>query len=244
MKGIIPVEGSTVVWDCIAIVACIGHTVSVTAKGGKFILKLDIVASMKSTRWWDIFLLGKIEPVEREGDCGTELLFEPIALRESLQVDDQDLRKPVEGISLRAFSSRLASFARWHLVAVKHLLLRERIEAVEEGDLASSCRDPKTEIPERLERDRLVRALRTPQSGLELANKQVDKLRIVATNVTLPRFHCLLAHAEAAVDLAVDRGRLRQHLEFKKAQCQRKKLWKRLDKILTLLTSSWSPSSR
>ena len=183
----------------------------------------DIVAPMKSARSRDIFLLGKIEPVEREGDCGTELLFEPIALRESLQVDDQDLGKPVERISLRAFSSRLASFARWHLVAVKHLLLCERIEAVEEGDLASSCRDPKTEIPERLERDRLVRALRTPQSGLELANKQVDKLRVVATNVTLPRFHCLLAHAEAAVDLAVDRGRLRQHLEFKKAQCQKKR---------------------
>ena len=158
-------------------------------------------------------------------------------------MDDQDLGKPVERISLRAFSSRLASFARWHLVAVKHLLLRERIEAVEEGDLASSCRDPKTEIPERLERDRLVRALRTPQSGLELANKQVDKLRIVATNVTLPRFHCLLAHAEAAVDLAVDRGRLRQHLEFKKAQCQKKSDGS-VDKILTLLTSSWSPSSR
>ena len=128
------------------------------------ILKLDIAASMKSARWQDIFLLGKIEPVERESDGGTELLFEPIALRESLQVDDQNLRQPVERISLRAFSSRLASFARWHLIAVKHLLLREGIEAVEEGDLASSCRDPQTEIPERLERDRLVRTLRTPES--------------------------------------------------------------------------------
>ena len=54
----------------------------------RIILKLDIAASMKSARWQVIFLLGKIEPVEREGDGGTELLFEPIALWESLQVDD------------------------------------------------------------------------------------------------------------------------------------------------------------
>jgi hypothetical protein len=63
-------------------------------------------------------ILGKIEPVERKSYCGTELLFEPIALRESLEMDDENLGKPVEGISLRATPSCLASFTRWHLVSV------------------------------------------------------------------------------------------------------------------------------
>lgn len=109
------VEGSTVIGDCIAVVACVGHTVRV---------------------------IGKIEPVEREGDGGTELLLESITLRESLEVDDENLGQPVERVSLRAAPSRLASFARRHLVSIKNLFLSERVEAVKKRDFARPGRDP------------------------------------------------------------------------------------------------------
>ena len=140
-------------------------------------------------------ILGKIEPVEREGDGGTQLLFEPITLREPLEVDDENLGQPVERISLRAAPSRLASLARRHLVPVENLLLGERVEAVEKRDFARPGGDPQAQIPERLEGDRLVGTFRTSQGRLELANEEVDQLGIVATYVPLPRLHSLLAHA-------------------------------------------------
>ena len=101
-------------------------------------------------------ILGKIEPVEREGDGGTQLLFEPITLREPLEVDDENLGQPVERVTLRAAPPRLASFARRHLVTVENLFLSERVEAVKKGDFARPGRDPQAEIPEGLEGDRLV----------------------------------------------------------------------------------------
>ena len=156
-------------------------------------------------------VLGKIEPVEREGDGGTQLLFEPITLREPLEVDDENLGQPVEGVPLRAAPSRLASLARRHLVPVENLLLGERVEAVEKRNFARPGGDPQAQIPERLEGDRLVGTFRTSQGRLELANEEVDQLGIVATYVALPRLHSLLAHAEAAVNLAVDGGGLGEH---------------------------------
>ena len=124
---------------------------------------------------------------------------------------DKDLRQPVERIPLCATPPSFTSFARWHLVPVENLFLGERVEAVKKGDIAGPCRDSQAEIPESFKGDRLVGTLGTPQGRLELPNEEVDQLGIVATNVSLPRFHGLLAHAEAAVDLAVDGGGLGEH---------------------------------
>lgn len=126
-------------------------------------------------------------------------------------MDNKDLGQPVERIPLCAPSPRFAAFARRHLVPVENLFLRERVEAVKKGDVAGPGWDSQAEIPECLEGDRLVGTLGTPQCRLELANEEVDQLGIVATNVTLPRLHGLLAHAEAAIDLTVDGGGLGEH---------------------------------
>ena len=141
-------------------------------------------------------LPGQVQPGERKGDGRAELLLEPVALRESLEVNHEYLGQPVEGVALRAPPARLAPLARRHLVAVHDLLLGEGVEAVGEGDVAGAGGDAEAEVPEGLEGDGLVGALRALERRLELSDEEVNQLGVVTADVALPRLHRLLAHAE------------------------------------------------
>ena len=172
------------VGDCIAVIGSAGHTVRV---------------------------LGEVESVDGEGDGRAELLLEPVALGEALEVDHQDLGKPVQGVVLGASPPGLAALAGGHLVPVHDFLLGEGVEAVGEGDLAGPGGDAQAEVPEGLEGHRLVGALGAPEGGLELAHEEIDELRVVSPYITLPGLHGLLADTETAIYLAVDGRGFGQH---------------------------------
>ena len=82
-----------------------------------------------------------------------------------------------------------------HLITVQGLLLSEDIETLVERNISSPGRDAQAEVPERLESDGFMIAVSTAQGGLQLANKQINQVGIVPSDVTLPRLHGLLADA-------------------------------------------------
>ena len=82
-----------------------------------------------------------------------------------------------------------------HLITVQGLLLSEDIETLVERNISSPGRDAQTEVPERLESDGFMIAVSAAQGGLELADKEIHQVRVVPSDVTLPRLHGLLAHA-------------------------------------------------
>ena len=81
------VQCSTVVGDGIAVVGAVAHAVRVA---------------------------GQVQPVQGEGHGRAQLV--PVALRgrEALEMNHQDFRKPVQGVSLGTFPPCLAPFACLH----------------------------------------------------------------------------------------------------------------------------------
>jgi len=77
------VEGATVVGYGIAVVGTVGHTVSVA---------------------------GQVEPVQGKCDRGAQLVPASFRRRESLQVDNKDLRKTIQSVALCAFPPSFTSF--------------------------------------------------------------------------------------------------------------------------------------
>lgn len=75
-------QGAAVVADGVAVVAGAGHAVRVA---------------------------GEAEPGQGEAHHRTKLLPESLCRRKPLEMDNKDLRKPVQSVSLGAFSSHLAS---------------------------------------------------------------------------------------------------------------------------------------
>ena len=75
-------QGAAVVADGVAVVAGAGHAVRVA---------------------------GQAEPRQGEAHHRTQLLTESLCRRKPLEMDNKDLRKSVQSVSLGAFSSRLAS---------------------------------------------------------------------------------------------------------------------------------------
>ena len=87
------------------------------------------------------------------------------------------------------------SLTHRHLVTVQGLLLGEGVKTLRERHVASPGGNTQTEVPERLEGDGLVSTVSTAESGLELSNKQINKVRVISPYVTLPGLHGLLTHA-------------------------------------------------
>ena len=76
-------QGAAVVADGVAVVAGAGHAVRVA---------------------------GQAQAGQGEAHHGAQLLPEPLCRGKPLEVDNKDLRKSVQSVSLGAFPSRLASF--------------------------------------------------------------------------------------------------------------------------------------
>jgi len=161
------VESAAVVADGVAVVAGAGHAVRVA---------------------------GQTQSCQGEGDGGAELLAKSLCGGKSLQMNNKNLGKTIQGVSLGALPPCLTGLAGRHLVPVQGLLLGEGIETLVERNISSPGWDAQTEVPERLEGDGLVIAVSTAQGGLQLANKQVNQVGIIPPDVTLPRLHGLLAH--------------------------------------------------
>ena len=88
-----------------------------------------------------------------------------------------------------------------HLISVKGLLLRECVKTFIERHVTSPGGNPQAEVPERLERDGLVTAVSTPEGGLELTDKQINQMGVIASYVTFPRLHGLLTYAGIIIRL-------------------------------------------
>lgn len=97
------VEGATVVGDGVAVVGAVGHTVRVA---------------------------GQVEPIQGKCDGGAQLVPASFRRRESLQVDNKDLRKTIQSVALCAFPPSFTSFTSRHLVPVQHFFFCESIQAV------------------------------------------------------------------------------------------------------------------
>ena len=152
-----------------------------------------------------------------------------------LLTKDEQLRKLVNGELFGALAARLAFGAGLQIrrgnkklngmqcengqrdtyglfVAVEYFLFDKHFEALLQlavgHDALAGSRDGQREIPERVECYAAVPADGALQRRLELANEQVHDLRVVPSQVTLPRFQGFLGIA--AITRTLEMTLLRQ----------------------------------
>jgi len=120
------VQCSAVVGDGVAVVGAVGDAVRVARQ---------------------------VQSVQGEGDSCAQ--FVPVALRgrKSLEMNHQNFRKTVQGVSLGTFSPSLTAFTCRHLIPVQYLFLGEGVQAIQQRHLPCPGGDSEAQVPEWFEGD-------------------------------------------------------------------------------------------